>query len=193
MPLPPPPTIQSLTPSSGQVGTAFRLDGDNFTSSAFGTVFVDSLTAFVSVWEQHEIVATIPSFPSTGTRAISVQTAAGQVSTGTIAFNVNSTIAITSTGPPPPPQVAMGTITVHAIRIGDVEFTDNIPSPGIMTLLVTDVSAVRFGSIIQPSNSNNPNEPHGQAVIDLSNGLRVEVSEDFPTVQTMLFSNNWGL
>lgn len=80
-----PPTISSLSPTSGSVGTSVTITGTYLTGSTvkFGTV-----TASITSNSASQIITSVPSGVATGTNTVTVTTSAGSA---TSSFNVTPT------------------------------------------------------------------------------------------------------
>jgi len=73
-----PPSISSLSPASGAVGTAVTIKGKYFgPSQGSSTVKFDGVTASVSTWSDTSIACTVPGGLATGSRPVVVTTPAG--------------------------------------------------------------------------------------------------------------------
>jgi hypothetical protein len=67
------PTIKSLSPSSGQVGTQVTVRGNNFgVSQGTSTVTFNGVLASISSWGDSQIVATVPAGSATGSLVVTV-------------------------------------------------------------------------------------------------------------------------
>src|SRR5712691_7157236 len=92
----PPPSITSLSPSSGAVGSSVMISGSNFgTTRGTSTVTFNGGTATSTSWSTNSIVATVPSGATTGNVVVTV---GGQVSNG-VNFTVLPPPSITSLSP----------------------------------------------------------------------------------------------
>jgi hypothetical protein len=93
----PAPTISSLTPNAGPVGTTVTIAGNNFRDQQLGgTVkFFNNRTATVTMWSNTSIVVTVPASSATGNVTVTV---AGTTSAGT-AFIVGNVPTIANLSP----------------------------------------------------------------------------------------------
>ncbi len=91
------PTISSLTPNTGAVGSSIVIAGTNFRSSQLGsTVKFNGTTATnITSWGPTSITATVPTGATTGNVVVTV---GGQASIG-VTFTVTATPSITSLTP----------------------------------------------------------------------------------------------
>src|SRR5207302_584177 len=91
------PSIGSLTPNAGVVGSSVTIAGSNF-GSAQGNGFVTSngTTATVTSWGGTSITATVPTGATTGNVAV---TGAGGVASNGVSFTVRVAPSITSLTP----------------------------------------------------------------------------------------------
>ena len=92
------PTIGSLSPTSGVVGTLVTITGTNFgASQGASTVTFNGTTASVSSWSATSITAAVPSGAATGNVVVTVS----GVASNSVAFTVLATAPIvTSLNPP---------------------------------------------------------------------------------------------
>jgi hypothetical protein len=120
-----PPSITTIAPTSGPVGTSVTITGTNFggrVTVAFGS---NQATTF-SVNSATSITAIAP--PGTGTVFVTVTTPGGSVNGGPFTYTVPPTISITS---PAPPQGPKGTSVVITASAG----------------VLTGATAVQFGGV----------------------------------------------
>jgi len=91
-----PPSISSLSPTSGQVGTSVTVSGSNFgATQGTSTVKFNGTTATPTTWSDTSVVAPVPAGASTGPAVV---TLAGAASNGvTFTVIVPGTIAGTIT------------------------------------------------------------------------------------------------
>ncbi len=85
----PTPSISSLSPVAGPVGTPVTITGANFGGS--GTVKFGSLQASVTNWTNTSISASVPSGASTGNVTVTV----GTLSSNGVTFTISSTVVMT--------------------------------------------------------------------------------------------------
>jgi YD repeat-containing protein len=91
------PTITSLTPSAGAVGSSVAIAGNNFgTSQGNGGVTFNGISASISSWGTTGITAVVPVSATTGNAVV---TAAGGVASGGVSFTVTPAPSITSLTP----------------------------------------------------------------------------------------------
>lgn len=92
----PPPSISSLSPSSGAVGASVTITGNNFgTAQGTGTVSFNGITASPTSWSATSIVTPVPSGATTG----NVIVYASGVNSNSVSFTVLSAPSITSVSP----------------------------------------------------------------------------------------------
>jgi photosystem II stability/assembly factor-like uncharacterized protein len=109
------PTISSITPSSGSIGSGVTINGTNFgTSQGTSTVKFGTTTASVTSWTATQIIATVPSITA-GSYTISVITTAGTANSST-QYSVSST-----TYPDPLPALYKTTVS-GTITTGTVDY-----------------------------------------------------------------------
>jgi hypothetical protein len=86
------PTISSLSPSSGRVGTSVTISGSNFgTTMGSSTVTFNGVAATPSSWSSSTIVAPVPSGATSGNVVVTV----GGVASNGAPFTVTTTGSIT--------------------------------------------------------------------------------------------------
>ena len=89
------PTITSLSPTSGTVGTSVTITGTNFGSSqGSSTVTFGGTTATVTSWSSTSITATVPGSLSAG--AVSVIVSVSSTSSNSVSFTVTAASCSTS-------------------------------------------------------------------------------------------------
>jgi regulation of enolase protein 1 (concanavalin A-like superfamily) len=104
------PTITSLSPASGSVGTAVTIQGGNFgASKGSSTVTFNGTIATPTSWSASSIVVPVPTGATTGNVVVTV----GGVASNALAFSVVAAAApsITSLSPPSGPVGTAVTIT----------------------------------------------------------------------------------
>src|SRR5207244_3331269 len=90
------PTLSSLAPSSGAVGSVMTIAGNNFRSVQGGsTVKFNGQSAGVSSWNNTTVIATVPTTATTGSVVVTV---GGQASNG-ITFTVTPAPSISNLTP----------------------------------------------------------------------------------------------
>ena len=93
----PAPSITSLAPNSGAIGSVTTINGSNFgPTQGNGSVKFGTLVATVSSWSSTSIVASVPTGAVTGSVVV---TAAGGVASNGSTFTVVAAPAITSVAP----------------------------------------------------------------------------------------------
>jgi hypothetical protein len=93
----PAPSITSLAPNSGAVGSVITISGSNFgQTQGNGGVKFGTLAATITSWSPSSIVATVPTGAATGSVVV---TAAGGVASNGVTFTVTSAPSITSLTP----------------------------------------------------------------------------------------------
>ncbi len=91
------PSIASISPTSGVVGTSVTITGTNFGSTqGSNTVTFNGTAAAVSSWSATSIVAVVPSGATTGNVVVTI----GGVASNGVAFTVIPTISVASSGTP---------------------------------------------------------------------------------------------
>lgn len=85
------PSISSLSPTSGAVGTSVTITGSNFgTSQGSSTVTFNGTTASVTSWGSTSIKATVPSAATTGNVVVTVGGAASNGKSFTVVPHINT-------------------------------------------------------------------------------------------------------
>ena len=93
----PAPSIVSLAPNTGAIGSVITISGANFgPTQGNGSVKFGATTAAVSSWSPTTIVVTVPTGATTGNVVV---TAAGGVASNGVTFTVTPAPAITSVAP----------------------------------------------------------------------------------------------
>jgi Glucodextranase, domain B/IPT/TIG domain len=93
----PAPSITSLAPNTGAIGSVVTITGTNFgPAQGNGSVKFGTTTATVTSWNPTSIVASVPTGAVTGNVVV---TAAGGVASNGISFTVTAAPAITSVAP----------------------------------------------------------------------------------------------
>jgi YD repeat-containing protein len=125
----PAPSISSLTPSSGAIGSSVTIAGTNFgPSQGNGSVKFNGKTATITSWSATSIVATVATGTTTGNVVV---TAAGGVASAGVLFTVTSAPNISSLSPT---TGAVGTtVTISGTNFGastgSVTFNGSAASP----------------------------------------------------------------
>ena len=123
----PTPTITSLTPASGAIGTPVTIAGTNFGGSqGTSTVTFNGLTATPTSWSATSIAAPVPNGATTGNVVVTVN---GVASNG-FSFSVTSTApSITSLNPVSGP---VGTsVAIAGVNFGATQGTSTVTFNGI--------------------------------------------------------------
>ena len=123
------PTISSLSPTSGQVGTPVTITGANFGSTqSTSTVTFNGVAATPTSWSATSIVVPVPSGATTGNVVVSIGGSPSNASNG-----VNFTVT------PPPPAISsmsptsgpVGTsVTITGTNIGGTQGTSTVTFNG---------------------------------------------------------------
>jgi hypothetical protein len=113
--------INSLSPTSGAIGTSVTLTGTNFGSAqGASTVMFNGVSAAVTSWSNTSIVALVPAAATTGNVVVTV---GGQTSNG-VTFTVVPTIGSLS-----PTSGAIGTsVTITGTNFGssDIQYINGV-------------------------------------------------------------------
>jgi YD repeat-containing protein len=132
VPLPqPPPTISSLAPSSGSVGTIVTVSGSNFGAmQGTSTITFNGVAATPSSWNAGSINAPVPSSATTGPVRVTVNGAASNASTFTVLSSgtLNGTITRNSDGTP------LGGALVEALQAGVVKASASAAANGTYSM-----------------------------------------------------------
>src|SRR5260370_295017 len=97
----PPPSVTSISPTSGVPGTQVTINGVGFqaTQPAFGSVYFNGLVAAISSWSDTKIVATVPASVTTGPASVMVNGASSNQNIVFTAVNPVVTALTPSSGP----------------------------------------------------------------------------------------------
>ena len=168
--LPPPPSITSLTPNSGAVGTAVTISGTNFgAAQGTSTVTFNGVAATATSWSATSIGVTVPSGATTGNVVVTV---VGQASNGVSYSAIVPAPSITSLTPN---TGAVGTaVTISGTNFGAAQGSNTVTFNGI-TATVTSWSATSI-AVTVPSGATTGNvvvTSGGQA----SNGVTFTVTQ----------------
>ena len=120
------PSITSLSPSSGSVGTAVTINGANFGTMSGNTVRFNGTVATTSSWTATRIVASVPSLATSGAVTVTV----GGVASNGMPFTVTggSAPSITSLTPA---SGAVGTVvTIAGTNFGATKGTSTVTFNG---------------------------------------------------------------
>jgi len=177
--LPPAPSIASLTPTSGMVGTFVVIAGSNFgTSQGTSTVTFNGTTATPSSWSSTSITAPVPTGAITGNVVVTV---GGQASNG-----VTFTVTL-----PPAPSIASLTPTSGTVGTSVVIAGSNFgTSQGTSTVTFNGTAATATSwtssSITAPVPSGATS---GNVVVTVggqaSNGVSFTVTVPAPSIASL--------
>jgi hypothetical protein len=125
----PPPSISSISPSSGTIGiTTVTITGSNFGTMQGGSVLFNGTRATPTSWSSTSIATPIPTGATSGNVVVG---ASGVVSNG-VAFTVVTTPSITSLSPP---QGSAGTVvTIRGANFGSAQGGSTVTFNGIAAL-----------------------------------------------------------
>src|SRR5207244_1740188 len=99
-----PPSITSLSPTSGPVGTSVTITGTNFGSTqGFSSVTFNGTAATPTNWSATSIVAPVPSGATTGNVLVTVAALASNA----VSFTLTTPARLTSSAP------SLGSGTTH--------------------------------------------------------------------------------
>src|SRR5258706_75811 len=118
------PSITSLTPTSGLVGTAVTITGTNFGSTQ-GTVTFNVTTATPTNWNATSIAVTVPSGAITGNVVVTV----GGIASNGASFTVN-TPAPNITGINPTSGLVGTAVTITGTNFGSTQGTSTVTFNG---------------------------------------------------------------
>jgi hypothetical protein len=168
--LPPPPSITSLTPNTGAVGTAVTISGTNFgAAQGSSTVTFNRVAATATSWSATSIAVTVPSGATTGNVVVTV---AGQASNGVSFTAIVPAPSITSLTPN---TGAVGTaVTISGANFGAAQGSNTVTFNGV-TATATSWSATSI-AVTVPSGATTGNvvvTSGGQA----SNGVTFTVTQ----------------
>ncbi len=180
-----PPTISSLTPSSGSTlgGTSVTISGSNFGSSPGSVMFGDSVAASYTSWSDNEIVCLTPEYTQEGVVDVVVTTSSG----------ISDTTKFTYVSPPVILSISVSSDTVFTIK-------------GNRFGAVHGSGSVKFGDLVATSYTNwSDNEIACVASSHLSGAVDIVVISDngleslpytvvFPTISSLspVSGSTWG-
>jgi hypothetical protein len=118
------PSITSLSPTSGLVGTAVTITGTNFGSTQ-GTVTFNGTTATPTNWNATSIAVTVPSSATTGNVVVTV----GGIASNGASFTVN-TPAPNITGINPTSGLVGTAVTITGTNFGSTQGTSTVTFNG---------------------------------------------------------------
>ena len=162
------PTISSLSPTSGPVGTSVTITGTNFgTTQGTSTVTFNGTTATPTSWSATSIVASVPSGATTGNVLVTV---VGLTSNGVL-FTVATPPTITSVTPTSGPIGR--SVTIAGTNFGATQGTSTVTFNGT-TATPTSWSATSIAAPVPAGTTN------GSVVVSvgglLSNGVGFTVT-----------------
>jgi endoglucanase len=115
------PTISSLSPTSGAVGTAVTISGSNFGGTqGTSAVRFNTTVATVTSWSNSQIVATVPNIAA---GPVTVTVTVGSVASNGVSFTVGTTPTANFSLTPTPTSLSVqrgssGTVSVTIARTG---------------------------------------------------------------------------
>jgi hypothetical protein len=174
----PVPSITSLNPTFGQVGTSVTITGTNFgTTQGTSTVKFNGIAATPSGWSGTSVVAPVPSGATTGNVVVTV---GGVASSG-----VNFTVTVSApsiTGLNPTSGVAGTSVTVTGTNFGAVQGTSTVMFNGI-TATPTSWSTASI-SVTVPTGATT-----GNVVVTVggvaSNGVSYTITVPGPSITSL--------
>jgi YD repeat-containing protein len=132
LPLPqPPPSVSSLAPASGSVGTIVTVSGSNFgATQGSSAITFNGAAASPTGWNANSITAPVPSSATTGPVRVTVNGAASNASTFTVLSSgtLNGTITRNSDGTP------LGGALVEALQAGVVKASASAAANGTYSM-----------------------------------------------------------
>ncbi len=145
------PTITSLSPTSGDPGTAVVIQGANFDAAqGSGQVTFNGLTASVVSWSASSITAYVPVGASTGNVVV---TAPNGVASNGVSFNVTDNLGITLLSPANGP---VGTaVTIFGGGFGSTQGSSTLAFNGT-TATVTSWSEDEIVATVPAGTSTGP-------------------------------------
>src|SRR5207245_2790410 len=120
-----PPTITSLSPTSGPVATAVTIAGTSFgATQGSSTVTFNGTTATPTTWSATSIVVPVPAGATTGNVVVTV----GGLASNGVSFTVGPAPRVTRLAPP---SGAVGTsVTITAANFAATEATSDVTFTG---------------------------------------------------------------
>ncbi len=140
----PTPTLTSLSPTSGAVGSSVTLTGTNFgsTQGTGGVKFNGTAVTSVTSWSSTSIVVLVPTGASTGNVVV---TASG-VATSGVSFTVLPTPTITSLSPS---SGAIGaSVTITGTNYGSTQGTSTVKFNGTAATSITSWSSTSIVAVV---------------------------------------------
>jgi IPT/TIG domain len=174
------PTITSLSPTSGPVGTAVTITGTNFGSTqGTSTVTFNGTAAAVTSWSATSLATSVPTGATTGNVVVTV----GGVASNGVSFTVvSSAPSITSLSPTSGPVGT--TVTITGTNFGSTQGTSTVTFNGTAAA-VTSWSATSLATSV-PTGATT-----GNVVVTVggvaSNGMSftVTTSGSAPTITSL--------
>ena len=172
------PSITSLNPLSGLVGTSVAITGTNFGSTqGTSTVKFNGTTAVPTSWSATSIVAPVPTGATSGTVVVTV----GGVASNGVAFTVTSTTPSITSLNPLSGQVGTS-VTITGTNFGSTQGTSTVKFNGT-TAAPTSWSAT---SIVAPVPAGATS---GSVVVTVggvaSNGVAFTVTSTTPSITSL--------
>src|SRR5258707_14546264 len=137
------PSITSLTPNTGAVGTSVTVAGSGFGSSqGTSTIKFNGTTATVTSWAQTSIAATVPAGATTGSVVVTVS---GVASNG-VTFTVTAAPSITSLTPN---TGAIGSsVVIAGSNFGPSQGTGTVKFNGTTATSITSREATSITAVL---------------------------------------------
>jgi hypothetical protein len=127
--LDPPPSIGSLSQTSGSVGTSITINGSNFLATqGTSTVTFNGTSATPTSWSPYAITANVPTGTTTGNVVVTVL---GQASAG-VKFTVNAAPSISTLSPTSGPTGTL--LTVNGSNFGSSQGSSFVTMNGVLTV-----------------------------------------------------------
>jgi len=172
------PSITSLNPSSGAIGTAVTISGANFGSSqSSSTVVFNGVTGTPTSWSATSIVVPVPAGATTGSVVVTV----GGLASNAVAFTV-STTAPSISGINPSSGTIGTVVTISGANFGATQGTSTAKFNGVAAA-PTSWSAT---SIVVPVPAGTTS---GNVVVTVggvaSNGVGFTVAASAPTISSV--------
>jgi hypothetical protein len=149
MPIPPNPILQSISPTSGPVGTLVGLNGLNFGSS--GTVTFNGVNANILSYSSTFIQAYVPTGATTG--PVQVHTSGGN--SGGITFTVTTLPAPTITSLTPNTGPVGTSVVIAGTNFGAAQNTSTVTFNGV-SAPVNAWSATSLTVVVPPTAMTGP-------------------------------------